>query len=179
MTANPNDPIILTRPEQPALIDAIREVHEAAFGRPDEADLVGALRQTEDFKSKFSVMALYSGKVVGHALYYRVTLPDAPQINALGLAPIGVLPGYQGQFVGSALVYEGFELARKADVDLLVVLGDPAYYGRFGYRPAKDSGLSSKFDPAGQHFQIKVLNGPALAGIVSEVAYHPHFDTLD
>ncbi len=78
---NANSPIVLIRPEQPALIPAIQAVQQAAFDRGDEARLVEALRQAPDFNPKLSLMALYDGQVVGHVLFSRMSLDGAEHLN--------------------------------------------------------------------------------------------------
>jgi putative acetyltransferase len=172
----PLSPIILTRPEQPALYAAIRAVHLAAFGRPDEADLVEALRAHEDFNPKLSLMGLYNGQVAGHILFTPLRVEGSENARLMGLGPMGVLPDYQRQMVGSALVYEGLELLRRAKVAAVFVLGEPHYYKRFGFRPARDYGCSCKYDPAGEHFMAQELIEEGLAGVGGLVHYLPPFD---
>lgn len=176
MSDNPNSPIILTRPEQPALFPAISQVHQAAFGQPTEAELVARLREGTGYNPKLGIMALYDGQVVGHVMFSPVNIADAPPLAAMGLAPLGVLPEYQHQGIGSALVYEGLEACRRAKIAVVVVLGDPQYYRRFGFRLARDFGLTSKYDPEGAHFMAQALIPNALDGLSGTVDYSPIFD---
>lgn len=177
-TPNPNSPIVLIRPEQPALIPAIQQVEQAAFGREDEAQLVETLRDTPEFNPKLSLMALYDGQVVGHVLFSPMQLDGAAHLTLFGLGPLAVLPDYQKQGIGSALCYEGIEICRKLRADAVFVLGDPAYYRRFGFRPTTGTGIHNKFDPSGKAFQMLLLNPIALDDMGGEVNYHRAFDAV-
>jgi putative acetyltransferase len=108
---------------------AIAAVVEAAFGRPDEARLVHALRAAGD--AMFELVADEDGAVVGHILFSRLYADRAELIAAL--APVAVQPDRQASGLGSALVRAGLESAREFGAWGVLVLGDPAYYGRFGF----------------------------------------------
>jgi predicted N-acetyltransferase YhbS len=123
-------------------------VHEAAFGRPDEARLAARLRQ--EASPLVSLVAEERGRVIAHVLFSPVTLEgDATPAGAL--APVGVLPDAQGRGAGTALIRAGIAACRSLDWRLLFVLGAPAYYGRFGFMLAAPRGLhyaSHAFDVA-------------------------------
>jgi putative acetyltransferase len=120
------------RPETPADRDAVRRVHALAFGRAAEADLVDAMRDAGELAC--SLVALRDQAVVGHVAFSRARLDHGAPV--LALAPLGVLPDERRQGFGSALVREGLRLAEATDAALVVVLGDPAFYARFGFAPA-------------------------------------------
>jgi putative acetyltransferase len=148
-------------------------VHEAAFGRPGEAKLVARLRQAA--RPCVSLVAERAGRVIGHVFFSPVALGD---VRAGGLAPVGVLPDEQGGGAGGALIQAGIEASRALGWELLVVLGNPAYYGRFGFVLAAPHGLhyeSHAFDAA---FQVRELAGGALARSRGWVRYHPAFAEL-
>ena len=108
---------------------AIAAVVTAAFGRPDEAALVERLRTDED--TLFELVAEQDGEVVGHVLFSRLW---ADRYNLYGaLAPLAVRPDRHRQGIGSKLVRAGLESAREFGCHGVLVLGDPAYYGRFGF----------------------------------------------
>lgn len=107
---------------------AIRAVHAAAFGRQGEADLVDELRQGD--WAEISLVAKPKDQVVGHVLFSRLEAP----MRALALAPIAVHPERQRSGIGSALIREGLARAAAGGWDAVLVLGDPAYYERFGFR---------------------------------------------
>jgi putative acetyltransferase len=145
--------------------DPIRAVHRAAFARGDsepvEAGLVDALRADPGWLPHLSLVAVVGGEVVGHVVASRATVDGAP---ALGVGPLGVRPASQGRGVGSALVYALLGAAQARDEALVGLLGEPAYYGRFGFVPAADLGVRAP-DPAwGSSFQALALARPAPAG---------------
>jgi putative acetyltransferase len=149
-------------------------VHEAAFGRPDEARLAARLRQ--EASPLVSLVAEHAGRVIGHVLFSPVTVEgDGPSPPAGGLGPVGVLPDAQGKGAGSALIRAGIEACRALDWQILFVLGNPAYYARFGFALAAPHGLhyaSHAFDGA---FQVRELVSGALSGASGWVRYHAAF----
>ena len=132
------------RPERPEDVAGIRAVHVAAFETPAEADLVEVLRADPDvWLPELSSVAVEHGRVVAHALLSRVILATADgDVPALALGPVAVLPDHQRQGYGSAVVRDALD--RRAD-RLVVVLGDPAYYRRFGFRPAAEFGITGAY----------------------------------
>ena len=111
---------------------AISAVVAAAFGRSDEAGMVEASRAGGDALLEF--VAVNGGAIVGHILFNRMTC--APDLLVAGLAPLAVEPHSQGQGAGAALARRGLEACRALGVKACVVLGAPAYYGRFGFTAA-------------------------------------------
>jgi putative acetyltransferase len=166
--------LIEVRLEQEADRDAVRRVNEAAFGQPDEADLVDRLRaQAHPY---LGLVALVEGVVVGHIAFSPITLdPPRPGLSAWGLAPMAVLPERQRQGVGTALVPEGLAACRRAGGEAVVVLGHPEYYPRFGFRPASSFGLRSEYDVPDEAFMARELVPGALDGASGLVRYHPTF----
>jgi putative acetyltransferase len=132
------------REERAGDSEAIRRVHERAFARDNEALLVDRLRDASAFL--LSLVAVDGSDVVGHILFTRVEIASAgATISAVGLAPMAVLPSNQGHGIGSDLVREGLTRLREAGHEIVVVLGYPAYYSRFGFRRA------SQFDVRWEH----------------------------
>src|SRR5581483_5977519 len=124
---------IAIRPATTADLAAVRDVHRQAFGgRPNEAYLVELLHAAGN--APVSLVATVDGNVVGHVLFSEVSLsPPGPAFQAVGLAPVGVLPAYQRQGIGARLIRAGLGAARAAGYRAAVVLGSPAYCGRFGF----------------------------------------------
>lgn len=119
----------MIRYAKPSDRPAIAEIVEAAFGRADEARLVDALRADGD--AMFELVAEEDGAVVGHILFSRL-YADRDELIA-ALAPVAVRPDRQAAGLGSALIRAGLESAREFGAWGVLVLGEPAYYGRFGF----------------------------------------------
>jgi putative acetyltransferase len=152
-------------------------VHEAAFGRPDEARLVARLRQ--EAAPRVSLVAERGGRLIGHVIFSPVTVGNgAPVPGAGGLAPVGVLPEAQGAGAGAALIRAGLEAARSVPWALVFVLGNPTYYGRFGFGPAAPHGLVYGSGAAGAAFQVLELAPGALSSARGAVRYHAAFAAL-
>jgi putative acetyltransferase len=133
-----------TRPETAADAATIREVNLAAFPSEEEAGLVDALRASDAWIDGLSIVAEDSaGTVVAHALLSRCQVDSVP---ALALAPCAVLPRVQRNGAGSAAIRAGFEAARALGENLVVVIGHPHYYRRFGFVPASALGIQASFD---------------------------------
>ena len=163
----------MIRPDRPSDARAIWTVHEAAFGRPDEARL--AARLVQEAAPLVSLVAEQAGRVVGHVLFSPVTLEDRMELPLGALGPVGVLPDAQGEGAGSALIRAGIEACRAHDWRVLFVLGAPAYYARFGFELAAPRGLhyeSHAFDSA---FQVREPVPGALGGLAGWVRYHAAF----
>ena len=131
----------------------------------NEQDLVNALRNSDAYLPKLSLVAEIEGKIVGHILFSKVRVSDSVQ---LALAPLSVLPEYQRQGIGTALILEGHRRARKLGYDYSIVLGSERYYPRAGYQPAEDFGIFPPFDVPKENFMACRLteNAPAISGVV-------------
>jgi putative acetyltransferase len=139
MTRNlDKSPMVITRAEQSGDEAAIRRVNQIAFDRPEEANLVDALRGSEAWLSELSLVAEDDSGIVGHALFSVVDLNGGVELLSLG--PMAVVSHRQRTGVGKALVMHGLKSARQTTYPLVVVLGHPGYYPRFGFEPARGSG---------------------------------------
>lgn len=162
---------MLIRRERAEDADRVRVVHTQAFapayeeGRPPEPGLVDDLRQSTAWIDQLSLVAERDETIVGHACCTRAHLlpGDRP---VLGLGPIGVLPEWQRGGVGAALMHATIAAADARDEPLIVLLGHPEYYPRFGFVPAADFGVTppvAEWVPA--FFARKLATyGPALTG---------------
>jgi putative acetyltransferase len=172
------------RPEIRADAAAIAEVHRLAFADPsrgyegeDEVRMVEELRRGPTYLPALSLVAVEGGKVVGHILFTLVTfLPDEPglgDVQVLSLAPLGVLPRVQGQGVGARLVNTGIRRASVRPEPFVVVLGSPAYYGRFGFTPASAHGIRCPFPDAPEAaYQVRRLPGYRPVGGPGTIRYY-------
>ena len=164
------------RQETPADVPGIRLVEARAFQRLAEADLVDLCRMRG--KVSLSMVAVRARGVAGHILFTPVTLePANDSLHGLGLGPIAVLPECQQTGIGSGLMRSGVELCRARGYDFIVLLGDPHYYSRFGFRPARGFGLTSDYGE--DEFQVLELRPGVLAGSSGRVKYLPEFKEMD
>jgi len=116
--------LFIIRSEREGDRKRIRQVNEAAFGQPAEADLVDALHSSG--AAEISLVAEADGQIVGHILFSPVSIAEAREsLKNAGLAPMAVLPPYQRRGIGSLLVKQGLEDCRKAGIQAVVVLGHP------------------------------------------------------
>jgi putative acetyltransferase len=166
----------LVRPEAPSDADAIRRVVERAFGQPEEADLLDRLREQLSEDDYRGFVAVKANEVVGHVAFTPVTLePAQPDLDLVGLAPMAVLPEHQRSGIGRALVREGLDACRRDGAGAAVVLGDPAYYRLFGFRPAALFGLACTYDAPPEAFMALELAPDVLRRASGLVHYHPAF----
>ena len=150
--------------ERPGDAAAIHAVHVGSFPTDLEARLVDLLRAAG--RLPVSLVAEVDGAVVGHIAFSPVTA--ASGAVGAGLAPLAVSGPHRRQGVAAALVRAGLEACRAAGFGWAVVLGEPAYYSRFGFRPAAEVGLSDEY-AGGPAFQvIELIPGalPVGAGLI-------------
>ena len=161
------------RPEQPSDAPAIRAIHVASFPTDAEARLVDLLREASNLS--VSLVAEVRGEVVGHVAFSPVRVASG-RVGA-GLAPVAVLPSHRRQGAAALLVRAGLAECRSAGLRWAVVLGDPAYYSRFGFEPAPDFGLSDEYG-GGTNFQVIPLVPGGVPSSDGLVWYAPQFLAL-
>jgi putative acetyltransferase len=158
-------PGISVRAERPADWSSIAAVHRAAFPTRLEADLVESLRETGEMTA--ALAAARAGQVVGHVAFSAArVIGRSVTAKIAWLAPLAVRPEYQRQGIGSALVEAGIEACKALSFGGVVVVGDPAYYGRFGFSLEGASALDSRF--AGLHLMALPFGPKALTGRLTE-----------
>jgi len=162
---------VLIRAEETGEDVAVSEVQIRAFGRTAEAEAVESLRGQGALLA--SLVALVRDRIVGHVALSAVDVGGVPRA-AVALGPLAVDPDYQGRGIGGMLVDAFLQHCRVRDEALVVVLGYPDYYCRFGFGPAERFGL--RYRDAGEAFQALEVRPGAAAGLSGEVVYHPAFD---
>ena len=161
---------MIVQPETPGDVAAIRAVEEAAFLQSAEAKLVEDLRDAGD--SVFSLVAVEDGSIAGHAMFSRLQAP----FPALALGPVAVLPDRQRMGVGSRLIREGIARSEAAGWLGIFVLGDPAFYQRFGFDVGKARGFVSPY--AGPHWMALPLGRSELPTSTGSIQHAPAFAKL-
>jgi putative acetyltransferase len=163
------------RTEQAGDRDASLEVERLAFGSEEEPAIVETIR---DEPGSFALVAEDDGAIVGHVQLSRAQI-GAGEVLALG--PIGVRPDRRSEGIGSALVTGALEAARARAATAVILLGDPGWYPRFGFRAGSDLGLRNPYtgiEEGGfaiheEDFMVAVLDaGVTFAG---PVRWHPAF----
>ncbi len=150
-------------------LNDILSVEKSAFNRDSEVNLTRALLADPSAEPRLSLMAYVGDQPVGHILFTKGTLTNHPKVALSFLAPLAVIPKFQRQGVGGALIERGLEFLTKADIDLVFLLGHIAYYPKFGFEPASKLALEPTFSiPAevANAWMVKALK-PNLIGRVS------------
>jgi putative acetyltransferase len=154
---------------------AIHRVNEQAFGGDTEADLVDRLRTTGSLI--LSLVAIEGQEVIGHVDFSPVRIDSTSGTKeAVGLGPLAVRPPYQRRGIGSELVRAALADLRKAGHGLVVVLGHPDYYPRFGFVPAKNHGVRWEHDAPSEAFMVKELITGTLQGVMGIAQFRPEFE---
>ena len=171
---------LLLRPESSEDQGEIHLINEAAFGRPDEADLVNRLRAegvvlaslvAEDERAE---ARQGDKRIVAHILFSRMSIETgAGRVPAVALAPMAVLPQWQRRGIGGKLIRYGLDLLRERGERIVIVLGHPDFYPRFGFSTDKARFLESPFPP--EAFMALVLQPGALDGVRGHVRYAAAF----
>ncbi|WP_299468545.1 N-acetyltransferase [uncultured Gimesia sp.] len=158
---------------------AIRQIHERAFGQSAEADLVDRLRIS--CPDQISLVAVAGDQLVGHILFTpaKIEYTDGSKVSGIGLAPLAVLPEFQGKGVGSLLIQAGLDQLHELKQSFVIVLGHPGYYSRFGFEPAYRYQISCEFTGENREaFMIYLLNHPAFQAKEGVARYHPDFSAF-
>lgn len=151
---------------------SVRTINEAAFGRSDEANLIDGLRA--EGAILVSLLAILNGQPVGHILFSRMFIETAAgSVAAAALAPLTVLPALQRRGIGGELIREGLEAMRRSGETIVIVLGHPGYYPRFGFSCDKARTLESPFPP--EAYMALELTPGALDGVRGKVKYPAAF----
>ncbi|HVQ08831.1 MAG TPA: N-acetyltransferase [Allosphingosinicella sp.] len=163
------------RPAEPGDAAAIGDVHRAAFPTAAEADLVETLTREGD--AIVSLVAEREGEVVGHVLLSRMRVSgDGRAWRAVGLGPVGLVPGFQGGGIGAGLIEAALAIARATGEELVFVLGELDYYRRFGFSAEAAAPFASPY--AGPFFMAVALQPGFVPPAAGEAAYARAFSDL-
>jgi len=149
---------IQIRAERRSDYDNITRINDLAFGREDEGRLISTLRTLDQYDPQLSLVALWKGSIVGHILFYPISIENGDVFHdTISLAPMAVMPDYQGRGIGMELIMHGLSLLKKMDFGSVVVLGDPEYYPRFGFQRASRWGIKAPFEYPDEAFMALEL----------------------
>jgi len=136
---------------------AIAEVNILAFGQENEAKLISEIRDSQAYIPELSLIAELDNVIVGHILFSYIDLIGEESLQVLALAPLAVLPQFQRQGIGSALVKAGLEKADTIKEALVIVLGHQHFYKRFGFQPSVNYKITSPFPVPEDFLMVKPL----------------------
>lgn len=167
---------MLIRTEAPADILPIDRLLRSAFETEAEADLVMRLRENSGFTLSL-VACTDEGEVVGYLLFTPVSL-NGEQLGWQGLAPVAVKKAYRRQGIANRMIKEGLDSLLEFGYLGCVVLGEPDYYGRFGFRDAESFSMRCSWEVPKGAFQVMELLQGEFAGKQGLIEYCPEFSSL-
>ncbi|MBW1656526.1 GNAT family N-acetyltransferase [Flavobacterium quisquiliarum] len=161
--------------------ESVFQLIEKAFEKEEYSDhkeqfLVERLRESDAFIPELSIVAELEGKMVGHILFTKLKIVnDSHAFESLALAPVSVLPEFQGKGIGSKLILYGHEVAKSLDYKSIILLGHKDYYPRFGYEPCEKYNIKMPFDVPAENCMVIALVENSLEGVSGEVIYPKEF----
>lgn len=142
----------------------------------DEQNLVNRLRNSDNYIPELSLVAVDNENIVGHIMFTKISIVDDNKSNeSLCLAPLSILPSYQGQGIGSKLITEGLNIAKNLGYKSVVVLGSEKYYPRFGFEEAAKFGIKAPFEVPSENFMAIELEKNSLKKVSGTVIYAKEF----
>jgi putative acetyltransferase len=150
------------RPETHDDYQSIYQLNKTAFGRENEAVLIDKIRDSYNYIPTLSLVAIVNDQIVGYIMFSYIDLINhhtfgVNKMKTLGLAPLAVAPTHQKQGIARQLITTGFQLANERGEPLVVILGEPNFYQKFGCLPAMNYQIASPFNTATEYWMIKPL----------------------
>jgi Predicted acetyltransferase len=157
----------------------IYDVNKLAFQQEDESKLIEKIRKGENFIPKLSIVAEIDNRIVGHILFSKIKIIGDSDYESLALAPMAVIPEFQRRGVGSELIKNGLDKAKKLGFDSIIVLGHKEYYPKFGFQRASKWGIKCPFEVPDEVFMAIELTEKALEGKAGTVEYPDEFNEAE
>jgi putative acetyltransferase len=171
--------MIHIRPEKLEDIASINEVTRLSFGGEAEVKLIKAIRESDYSIPELSLVAVQNNRIVGHILFSPIRIESVKKsVEALALAPMAVLPECQNRGIGTKLVKHGLEACKELGYKIVIVVGHPNYYPRFGFKPAREYRLKAPFEVPDEAFMVLELVPGALKNVRGVAKYSPAFDSV-
>ncbi|MBV6625995.1 MAG: N-acetyltransferase [Rivularia sp. (in: Bacteria)] len=145
------------RSETPTDYLAIAQIYKLAFGREEEGHLIEKIRSSQYYIPELTLIAEVNSSVIAHVMFSYINLVGKETFQVLGLAPVAVHPDFQNQGIGSALINAALDKANQLGESLIIVLGNPHFYSRFGFKPSVDFEIESPFPVPEDAFMVKPL----------------------
>lgn len=169
---------MIIRTETPGDYEQVYRLHYMAFGnRVDESELVERIRQSEAFVPDLSIVAELQESIIGHVLVSRaVVVEGSEQYPVLVVAPVAVHPDHQKRGVGKRLLAEALQRCKAQGEVLVLLIGHPSYYPKFGFVPARPYGLELKqFQVSDEVFMVWEATEGSLGRVKGELRYPAAF----
>jgi len=172
---------IILRQENKNDFESVFHLIEKAFEKEEYSDhkeqfLVERLRKSDAFIPELSIVAEIDNHIVGHILFTKLQIKNETQtFPSLALAPVSVLPEFQGKGIGSKLVLYGHEIAKSLGYKSVILLGHQDYYPRFGYELCEKYNIKMPFDVPAENCMVIALTEDGLKDVSGEVVYPKAF----
>lgn len=161
-----------------AVFNVIKNAFEnEAYSDHQEHYLVERLRKSDAFVPELSLVAEINNEIVGYILLTKIKIIDVNvnSYDSLALAPVAVLPNFQGKGIGRKLIETAHEKAKDLGFSSVVLLGHENYYPRFGYKQTKEFGIKLPFDvPEANCMAIELMEN-GLQNVKGTVKYPKEF----
>lgn len=170
---------IQIRPEHKNDISAISMLNDMAFGQEAEGELILKLRKNKNFIKDLSLVACMGNEIIGHILFSKITIKNKNEtFESLALAPMSVIPEFQGLGIGSELIKKGLQKATKLGFESVIVLGHENYYPKFKFTPANQFQITCPFEVPDANFMAIELKKGSLDSVSGCVVYPKEFNDL-
>ena len=156
---------------------AIAQIHELAFGQKNEAYLVEKISVSPYYIPELSLIVEFDNSVIAHLMLSYIHLVNQETFQVIGLAPVSLHPNFQNKGIGSNLVNNAINKANGLGEALVIVLGHPQFYSRFGFKPSTNFDIKSPFSVPEENFMAKPLTN-YLSKYKGEVVYPEAFQSV-
>jgi predicted N-acetyltransferase YhbS len=167
---------MIIRQEKPEEFSEIYNLVKTAFQTAKvtngkEQDFVNSLRSSSNYIPELALVAEENGKLIGHIMLTKMYIDDNDKTETLYLAPISIALEYRNKGMGSDLIKASFKLAKEMGYKSVFLVGDPAFYHRFGFKAAIDFGVEHEPDIPDEYVMACELSPNALLEITGVVDF--------